>query len=80
MYICTQITTTKKIEIMTTLNLTSATKNEILNAAKQDAELMKFFGNEESIINREIECLRTLTEMYFILNTEVGCHFDNNGF
>ena len=65
---------------MKTLNLNTATNIEILSAAKEDAELMKYLGGEQTILIRDVESLRSIIEMYFALNNEVSCYFDKNGF
>jgi len=62
------------------LNLETATKSEIINAANLQPELMVFLGGAESIKDRCEESLRCLLSMYFALNTEVGAFYDKNGF
>ena len=63
-----------------TLNIATATKSEIIIAASIQKDLMTFLGGVVMIKERSEETLRSLLKMYFVLNTEVGANYDNNGF
>lgn len=59
------------------INLNTASREQLKQAAQMDARLAKVLGDIEG---RDIETLRTVAEMYFALNTEVGAFYDKNGF
>ena len=65
---------------MTTINLQTATKQDIITLANNDKSLFSFLGGQNMIANRDTETLVNLTEMWFALNTEVGAFYDKNGF
>jgi hypothetical protein len=62
------------------LNIETATKSEIIIASTLQPELMTFLGGVVMIKERSVETLRSLLNMYFVLNTEVGACYDKNGF
>lgn len=62
------------------INLETITKEEIVNLAKENSEIAKIMGGLQNIESREHYDLKSLLNMYFVLNTEVGCFFGKNGF
>lgn len=62
------------------LNIETATKSEIIIAASLEKDLMNFLGGVKMIKERSEDTLRSLLNMYFVLNNEVGAFYDKNGF
>jgi hypothetical protein len=58
---------------MTTLNFDNLNRKAIIEASKQDAELMEYLGGMEAIAERETETLQTLVKLWF-----VGGHVNQN--
>jgi uncharacterized protein YktB (UPF0637 family) len=62
------------------LNIETATKSEIIIAASLEKDLMNFLGGVKMIKERSEETLKSLLNMYFVLNNEAGAFYDKNGF
>lgn len=62
------------------LNLETATRSEIIIAASLEKKLMDCLGGIDGIKERTDESLRSITKMWFKLNTEVGAFYGKNGF
>jgi hypothetical protein len=57
------------------------THADAIEMANEDKSLMSMLGGTvDAIIARPIETIKSLTQMWFTLNTEVGAYYDNNGF
>lgn len=59
------------------LQISKMTKPEMKKIASSDSDYKKFIGDIE---DRDIDCLRALTEMFFSLYSEVFVVTEKNGF